>query len=98
MIRAGPIPSADSLRFDIQGVNVGDVRIDDRGFSTVQTDSALKVLSLKSVNPQTIEDQVMRHGGKICLRIASESDESAVTKLRSFSYPRCSWRMSLIGS
>ena len=75
VIRTGPVPSTDCLRVGGDGVYFGYVRIDYRSFSTVQTDSALEFLTLESVNPHTIEDQMMRHAGEVSLRIASESDE-----------------------
>src|SRR5215213_9329053 len=58
----GSIPPAYCLRLGADVVNVGDVRIDDGGFSAVQTDSALKLLCFKAVNPQTIQYQVVWHG------------------------------------
>jgi hypothetical protein len=43
---------------------VGNVRVNDGGFSAVQADSALNLLCLKPVNPQTIQYQMVWYGGK----------------------------------
>src|SRR4026209_2078213 len=64
VIRPGTVPSAYCLRVCGDSMDVGDVRVDYRGFSAVQADSPLKLLRCEAVNPQTIEDQMMRHARK----------------------------------
>src|SRR5215208_3597559 len=60
--RPGSIPSTDCLRFGADVMNFGHVRVDDGGFGAVQADSALDYLGFKSVDPQSIEDQMMWYG------------------------------------
>src|SRR5574338_1566837 len=65
VIRPGTVPSTDCLFVGGDGVNVGDVGINYRRFRTVQADAALKLLTFESVDPQSIEDQMMRDACKI---------------------------------
>src|SRR5690349_2262156 len=56
-------------------MNILDVRVDDHSVGAVQTDSALHGLSRKTVDPQTIEREVMRHAGQISLIRVTKPNE-----------------------
>ncbi len=60
LVRPGSIPATYCLCVEADAMYVGDVRICYRGFRAVQTDAALNGLGCKSVNPQTVQYQVMR--------------------------------------
>ena len=74
---ARPIPAADRLGFDADGVNIGDVGVADRALSAVQAHPALHVLCVKAVNVTTINYEVVGHGiQRLLLRATfTKSDE-----------------------
>jgi hypothetical protein len=73
--RSGSIPAANCLRLGTDLMYVGDIRVNEGGFSTVENNSALNLLCFKSVNPQTIQYQMMRHARKISLITTAKPDE-----------------------
>src|SRR5688572_33162384 len=72
LVRPGAVPAANSLRFDTDGMDIGNVRVDYRRVGAVQTDSALNRLGWKSMDPQTIQCEVMWHVCEISLTRVTE--------------------------